>query len=463
MDITPELHLLISSGNDNLGWHDALSELIDNSFDAAATRCDLRFANRVLCVEDDGRGTDDISSMLRLGSHRRHKTTSLGTYGVGLKHAALWLGEGIEITTQHKGVVRTLRIDWKRDVQMADGKWTCPDPVAVTSQRDADGTAVTIFAWKKNRTAPEKSTLERIGYTFMPAINAGKQITVTLKGRKTPIRAYRVPAMVEGIEESFTVAGKGVSINIGIAQEGVKISRPGFCMCYGHRVIKSTPIGTGGYSASRMVGTITLDSKWVLTPHKNDLAELDDELEQEIYSRIEPLLIKASSLAENIESNLLRTELESGVNQAVRGANAKEKRPGESSHNGTVIPKITGRRRRKATVVDVTQAGSVDAQADSAPKRRGIKIDWCDMEAEQIGVCDSLSKTVSLNLSNQFIATAKAECNKPALHAVAIGLLCHHFANNDAKQPFAFEKRDFIGSWGTIMHELKFEGHGNGK
>lgn len=465
MDITPELHLLLSSGNDNLGWHDALAELIDNAFDAGATRCDIKFPGRQLVVEDDGRGTDDISAMLRLGSHRRRKTTSLGKYGVGLKHAALWLGDGIEVETRCKGVTRCLHLDWKRDVRMIDGKWVCNDPDVVDPGMSADGTRIRICAWKKNREAPRSSTYDNLGYTFMPALVAGKQIAIVARGgRKRPLCAYKLPAMSDAIQDTFTVGGKGVAINIGIVQDGVKIGRPGFCLCYGHRVIKPTSIGTGSYSASRMAGTITLGSEWVLTPHKNDLADLDNELEDEIYARIEPLLVKASSLADSIESNQLRTELESGVNQAVRGANAKEKRPGESTQTGTAIPSINPRRRKKATVCDPNQPGSVEVPGatGNGKTRRGIKIDWCDTNPEHIGEYDPVSKTVTLNLGNQFIAAAKASDNKPAMHAVAIGLLCHSFANSDGVQPFAFEKRDFIGSWGMVMHELKYEGNGNG-
>jgi len=460
-DYTPELHMVESRRNDRLGWPAALAELIDNSFDAGATRVEIEFSRRSMTVRDDGSGTSDVTMMIRFGGHKKHRTTSLGTYGVGLKDAWLWLSNRITIDTRHAGQRQTLDLDYAKDL---DDKWIGPDPITEASEGPS-GTTITFQPLHSNRTAPKEETYRSLGLTFMPALLEGKQIVVVSGNKRKPIRAYQLPASSDVVEAEFAVHGRTVKIKIGIANEGVKIDKPGFCLCYGHRVIKPfTTIGTGNYSSQRMVGTIVLGSGWKLTPHKDDLSDLDEDLADAIFSRIEPLLQQAEQLSEDIESNQLRHELEESLNIALQSAKAREQRNGKERETGTIPSVNTGRKRRRAEKFNILEPGSVEVTGDGLTKRRrGIKLDWCEIDSDQIGLCDQLTNTVFLNVTNSFIAHAKDQDNKEALRAVAISLLCHDYATHEGKQPFIFEKRDFISSWGLVMSSLKFKDSKNAK
>lgn len=461
MDYTPDLHMMESRKHDKLGWPAALSELIDNSFDAGATRVEIEIAGRRLTVSDDGIGTTDIPSMVRFGSHRRHKTTSLGTYGVGLKDAWLYLSNRIEINSVCDGVRSRLSVDYAKDLQKVDGKWVGPDPVTEESVGAKSGTAISFDPLHASRKKPLDETFEKLGFTFMPALLDGRQIVAAIGKNRKLVKPYKIPAMAPSVDDTFEIDGKQVSISIGVATSDATIRQPGFCLCYGHRVLNLTTIGTGQYTASRMVGKIMLGPNWKLTPHKDDLSDYSEQLEDEIFRRIEPLLQSAEKLGEDIASNLLRTELEDDLNCALRGAKAKEKRNPSGDSEGSIAPKHTGRTRAKAEKFDETLPGSVDV--GTGRRKRGIKLDWCTIEPERIGCCDQLSSTVSLNVANDFIAHAKATNNREALVGTAIGILCHDFSNSDGRTRFIFEKRDFIAAWGLVMNSLSFGGNGNAK
>ncbi|MDJ1113389.1 sigma-70 family RNA polymerase sigma factor [Microbacterium dauci] len=74
----------------------ALSDLIDNSIDAGATRVGIRFvmragAVRSIRIRDDGCGmtAEQLERAMSLGRSRDHGPTELGHFGVGLKAASL--------------------------------------------------------------------------------------------------------------------------------------------------------------------------------------------------------------------------------------------------------------------------------------------------------------------------------------------------------------------------------------
>ena len=462
MDYTPDLHVLESRRNDRLGWHDCLAELIDNSFDAGATRAELVFGPKSFAVHDDGCGTNDVASMVRIGSHRRRRSTSLGQYGVGLKDAWLWLSDSIEIrsTTDTETAILSVNI---KQLEQIDGKWVGPDPVLAEKAGDR-GTRIVFSPLRPNRGLPQQDgSVNRLGLTFMPALLSGKQIVVTKAGKRTPVQAYKIPPMCEAVEESFDIGGKRVSISIGIAQEGERISEPGFCLLYGHRLIRMTSTGTGDFSSSRMVGSIRLGDGWKVTPHKNDLSDYSDELEIEIHSRIRHLLEKNAQMSDSIESDKLRTELASMINSAMSSAKTKgrEKRGG-SSHpgTGTIAAKSTAKQRKTAGKISPDLNGAVSLRSDGeTPRRSGLSIDWHDFPDDEntIGRCEIETGKITLNTNNDFIRSSKRDGNKRALYAVAVGLFCHRSATWDGPQKMAFEVKDFMHSWGTVIASLQFE------
>ncbi len=113
MNIQPKPAMLDSKRNANMGWPIALSELIDNAFDAGATNVSIRFGpGKRVSVTDNGCGCDSPESMLTLGDHYRRKSTRLGRYGVGAKDAALWLWGKWVIKTTVADTCLKFSIDW---------------------------------------------------------------------------------------------------------------------------------------------------------------------------------------------------------------------------------------------------------------------------------------------------------------------------------------------------------------
>lgn len=462
MFITPDPHYWDSKEAENIGWHDALAEMIDNAFDAGAMQIEIELRGKRLSVKDDGNGVKSIADLLTLGAHRRQKTTSLGMYGVGLKDAWMYFSPRIGVVTHHAGVLTEYEFD-RTEMKTVDGAWVAPDPVSIPDTTGERGTMIYFDPIRQSRTRPKEETFNRLGWTFMPALESGKQI-LFLSPKRKPIKACQLPATTERVETEFSIDGKSVKLTVGIMAEGSKnpAPDPGLWHCYGHRVIRASTMGFGNYSAAKMCGVIQLGEGWKLTPHKNDYAEYCEQLDAKIYESIEPLLSKASRLIEDIASTKLRSEIEASLNAAIADAKSREKRDGKKNESGTVLPAHTGRKREKAANVDITKPGSV-RDCGLPRKRRGVQIDWCQIGPDRIGQFDDSANKVLLNTDNAFIAYAKESGNEDVLRTVAIGLVCHCHCMFQHKSPLMFDKHDFTAAWGVVMASIKFEKKGRGK
>ncbi len=461
MFITPQPDMLESKESENLGWHDALAEMIDNSFDAGATRVEIALqtiaGKRRLEVVDDGVGVADVAALVTFGSHKRHKTTSLGRYGVGLKDAWLYLGPRIEVRTVHASILTRFTLD-RSDVRMIEGRWVVPDPVHEPTH-EPSGTCIAFAPLRAGRKAPQCSCLDKLGWTFMPALESGRQIVFRKGTRKRPIASCVLPALNEHVQTTVDVCGKAVQLNVGVMPDGVTNTYPGIWICYGHRIVAASTIGCGRYSAARIAGTIRLGHGWRLTPHKNDIAELADELEVAIYAAIEPMLQRASELIEDIVSSRIRAEIEDALNTAIIDAKGQEKRRERQNETGRIQPTGRNGKRENAAVFDPLRDGSVKTKAGSnRPRRRtGVKVDWTRMDPGCVGRYDHLGNVIQLNQDNAFIAHAKHANNQDALRGIAIGILCYHCCNNEGNQRLLVEKRDFASSWGSVLSSLNFQ------
>lgn len=439
--------------NQGMTWPSAISELIDNSFDAGATRVELRFStsnqDRHWEVSDDGKGCPDISKMLPLGSHFDQGTAlqPVGMWGVGLKDAWAFSGQSISIDTVCKGRRGVLQLSVSDVVDL-----TGPDPKYVDAKDSPSGTTVRL-SMDRTRRAPKQETWDRIQWIFTPALSQGRQITVELPGgkRKIPLKPVETPPFVESTEDSFEVDGKQVSIAIGIVKDGYRMTNGPFWIMYGHRIIRHSTIGAGRYSTLRMGGKIILGKGWALTKNKDDLSDLSEELGDAIFSRIEPLLRKHERLSEDVESAALKAELETMLNDSIKAA-TKEKRNSPENQTGAVMPRASGRTRKNFSKTQPIGDG------DSAKKRRGFSIDWMEDDGPMIGEFDGLANVVRLNVCHPFIQDAKAESNRPALYAVAVTLMSHTLCNSDPKGRVAqmlFERGSFPDTYANIMRTMK--------
>jgi hypothetical protein len=457
MDYTPDIHFIESQRNTRLGWPKALGELIDNSFDANALQVVITFGVKSFSIADDGAGTADIASMVTLGSHKKHKTTALGMYGVGVKDAWLWAGDTIDLRTTFKGTTRSLRVTYPSDLRQEDGgRWIGPDPVERPSLPTERGTRILIANLKQRK--PSSENINALRKMFMPALESGRQIVVIMGGQTIPLKPYQLPKLIETVTDKFEVGGRDVEIEIGIVANDQVVEHTGFLICYGHRVIDTSVIGTGGFSSNRLTGKIILGRGWKLTRNKDDLSDNSEELGDAIFERIKGLCESSQRMSHDIESAELASELAGMLNEGIKNARSKEKRDPARESSGSVLPKDTNRKRKNAQKIDVELPGSVEGgNGSGGQKRRGISVDWCQLPEDEIGKFDALTPAILLNENNPFIAHIRQPRNFEALYAVAMALLVHSQCAREGKQILAFERADFISGWGRVMNSLNFQ------
>ena len=447
----------------NLSWAQAIAELIDNSFDAGATRVDIRLHSnpRAIEIADDGEGVADIERMLRLGDHvdQGGGRVKLGMYGVGLKDAWLWVGKRIEIETVHRG--RRGVLDLSTD-QISD-EWKAHDPTYSDAGKADPGTRLTLFL-SKDRRLPNPEAWDRIATVFSPALSEGKQITIRKSGdaRRKPLKSVDLPEFVDGVDDEFDVDGRHVSMHIGIVADVASKASGQFWLVYGHRVIAMTALGAGGYSTCGMAGRITLGQGWKLTRNKDDLGSHRDELAAAIFKRIEPLLKKNDQLSEDVELAEIKRKVEHWLDGAISSAR-KEKRASPSNEVGAVLPASTGRKRRKAKQ---TQDGEGSIEAQGGKSKNGFILDWFHSTENTIGQFEPLTCRVRLNRLHPFVKAAKESGNAAAIYGVAIAVLTYHVVAEPEGQKllaYAADAPRFDETFASLMKAIEDSGKTNAK
>lgn len=449
-DFTPDTHYVLSVRNQGLPWWKALSELVDNGFDAKADRVEITSKGRIVTVSDNGRGIPDVVKALRLGGHVATYGRGLGMYGVGLKDAWLSTGDKIEVETVCSGLRSKIAIDIRHDF---DAQWRGPDPV-ITSCDDSSGTKITLHL-RSGRNLPDAEVTKKLAFIFSPGITKGLQIIWRGAKSAKPLSASPMPLFTESVQDSFEVGGKPVSINIGILKQGERMPDGPFCFAYRHRIIEASSLGAKDKSCLQMGGMVTLGDSWVFTKNKDAIAECADELEDAIHSRIAHLLTKASQMAMDIESEAIKAELEDMMAYAIDSLK-RERRNATGDATGTVHRVDSGRRRRKASQVHEEIAGSVEGPVQSR-KRSGTKIDWFEGgSADQIGKYESRTNKVLLNITHPFVQGIKNPINTQALFAVAFAIftdwICTH---KEEDQKTLFEVADFSSAYSRLMKPRK--------
>lgn len=454
MDITPHVELLRALRQQRLKWSILISELVDNSFDAGASRVEIQVGPRKqVVVTDDGTGCGDIAAMLTLGGRQSHATTKLGRYGIGLKDAALYLWGVTNIETVHRGELRRISVEWSK-VEGRDGKWIVPD-ATVEDAGARIGTKIEFSKIDKNLpvTRPgEKSIVDELGWIFAPALLSGKQIVIK-SNRRVTCAPYQLPPLTDIVEATFAIDGRGVRIRAGIVADGQPNSRPGFTLQHGHRSIKSTALGSNGMSTSRVAGIVELDSQWALSKNKDDITELSDELGEAIFARCESMLRKADTQARSLESSALSAAVSERLTaalQSLAAANRRERRDKpEVSQAGTVTPKATERRRRRAAKVHDIE-GAIARAAKS-----GVRLDWSD-SIEAIGQADLLGNRVTLNSSLPLLKRLRVEENADAIAIIAFGVYVDGVRESPTPQRYlaGIEPGNFLEDWGTVLSSM---------
>ncbi len=440
----PKPHVLLSQSRQGMPWWKALAELVDNSFDASATRVVIQTIGRTVVVTDDGKGMKDVRSAVTLGDHRSQG--GIGMYGVGLKDAWLSAGDKISIQTTNGTQMQSLVVD----ITQLDDQWNGPSPVSIDSTK-ASGTEITLYLRRKKQ-KPKREVFDKLAWVFGPAIEQGKQIVwQSAKNKKRPLAPARLPAMTDVVEDTFDIEGKSVEIKIGLMKEGERIRGGPFWIQHKHRIIESSSIGSKGQSAFGVAGRIKLGEGWTFTKNKDSIEDSLDELENEIHNRIWSILKKAEQQSFNVETQQLQAEIKSLLDDAV--ANLKrEKRSPKRESVGTVKPKNTQRKRKHASKIS-DLPGSVSGKGSR--RNRGFTVDWCQDGEDSMGSYEARTATVKLNLENPFVARCRDQQNREALLSVAVAILSQWLCDSpDGSQATMFEVEDFGKTFGRIIRSV---------
>lgn len=411
----------------SMEWRDILGELIDNAFDAGATRVEIIVSGREITIEDDGVGCDDLEKMLTMGRHSRKVTTRLGRYGVGLKDAAWWVGGPTLIVTIHNGTRRRIRLDWDRMTE-----WSAPAPLV--EKTDKRGTSIRFEAIGKERRFPDGERLEKLlaelAFTYTPALKDNRQI-VFRRGRGEPVilQRFRLPApLIDVVDTDIEVDGKIAHVHVGIVPEGVDNPRPGISYTHGFRVITHGALGCSGHGSRNIAGWVRLGEGWTLSRNKDDVSAYKEELGQAVFDAICSIVTKASRQAMSMRTAALSSDLTSMFRNIIGGSedDAKAKRDPKKNETGGVRPTVSGKKHERAKK---TQSGS------SFPRVKAghFSIEFGTRDDDAIGHVDLDGRTIWLSESHPTIKQARDQQNpdKRALLVAAVFL----FAVRDCDSP----------------------------
>tara|TARA_Y100000034_G_C6874451_1_gene399697 strand:+ start:38 stop:1786 length:1749 start_codon:yes stop_codon:yes gene_type:complete len=141
INITPTTNMLHSLKRTGYHWSQALMDIVDNSVDALRVRYDdsgredglVRIipvgsdknVTEYIIIADNGIGisAEQLQEILRLGESGKRGTSALGTFGMGLKTAAMSLGTRLTIVSTTSTVKKLRTVTWDVDACMQNGKF----------------------------------------------------------------------------------------------------------------------------------------------------------------------------------------------------------------------------------------------------------------------------------------------------------------------------------------------------
>lgn len=424
----PGPEILESMRHRPLGWHAAIGELVDNSFDAGATRVEVDVSKTSeLVVTDDGKGCPNVPLMLSLAKHQASDTTSLGRYGVGLKDAGCWLWGELNIETVHRGQATLARLNWES--LSKSGTWEFPDPIISAAAADFPCGTRLRFSRHKRRNRPSvENLMDALGYTFWPALSDGRQIVVIGPRKKRCVCApWNPPPLSEIVEDAFEVDGKPVTLRAGIVPADDSNEKEGFNFAFGHRNIFSCALGAKGHSIARICGIVRLGKGWNLSTNKTGLSDDPTALGEAIWERCERIIRKSEQMA----THIFNRELETEVSKSLRGyfsEKKREKRDKGDSH-GTVESKNTGRKRRNAKKTSDSPGIIQDIVDVSA-----LSMEWRSYDNNSIGKVDAIGSKVYLNSNHARMKQHREGENLEAIVDWCLTLLTITAFENDQRE-----------------------------
>jgi hypothetical protein len=346
--LIPKPHIIKAMRARNWNLEGAIEELVDNSIGhgrATEVIIDIDSANYIKVI-DNGIGVKNINSIFHYGDATAHgDLAEIGQYGVGAKHAAIWLGDVTNVQTVRDGRLHEMRVDW-RQVDRS-GEWPLEyQGVGRPAKLDERGTTITMSKLARYyfRQTTEK-TARSLGQIFAPALRRGVQITIR-HGITNDYDIYRCePFTPQDLTDEIKIGGEiktasgilkwsgraGLSASLVERFNAVHIA-------FQHRVIEATRDPFRGKSAPTLYAEVQLDGKtpWKhqLSEHKDKVVRYREELMDAIHDAIKALIEKSEQQAQALALNGMVAPIESALNKALKAAGLLHIDPDEEPELG---------------------------------------------------------------------------------------------------------------------------------
>lgn len=400
----PELYRILA--HRDITWFKANAELIDNAFDAAATRCEIEMYGKQFSVSDDGNGCQDVLLIVQPAERSSHETTKSGAYGIGSKEALSWIASEdgrIWIASTYRNKRYSVKVDL---AHYASHNWELDLPT-IDDNPSLRGTRIEVP--NPVHDPPVGERLEqlktKLSFYYSPAMRAGKQILIRTGTPRKPITTtltpFQHPPFEEFIEDTLTVDGRKIQLLVGITKQGVTNAYPGLAYVHEWRVIKRSDNGEGcsGISTARIFGTVQIvGHEWTLTTDKANIVRADT-LYQAVQERCRDLYAKVRTLAEKIELDSLKQAVNQELNAMLsfprREPTLKAKRIKPENHSGPIVPVHSDRKHTRAEKLQRGNTfGGASVSCGSA------QVEWGFLGPGKIGEChrDGDTFRVTLNL-----------------------------------------------------------------
>ena len=346
--LIPKPHMIKAMRARNWNLEGAIEELVDNSVGhgrATEVTIDIDWAI-CLKVTDNGIGVKNVNSIFHYGDASAHgDLTEIGQYGVGAKHAAIWLGDVTTVQTVRDGRFHEMTVNWRQVDRSAE--WPLEyQGTGRPAKSDERGTSITV---SKLARYYFRQTVERMarsfGQIFAPALRRGVQINIR-HGVTNDYDIYRCePFTPQDLTDEIKIAGE-IKTNDGVlkwsGRAGLSTSLVerfnAVHVAFQHRVIEATRDPFQGKSAPTLYAEIQLDEntpwKHQLSEHKDKVVRYREELMDAIHDTIKSLIERSEQQAQALALNAMVAPIESALNKALKAAGLLNHDPNEEPDQG---------------------------------------------------------------------------------------------------------------------------------
>lgn len=236
-----------------------IRELVNNAYDADATRVDIEITEDKLIVKDNGTGMNasELQRYFKIGSqHKKNKRSKIynrkviGEIGIG-KFSSLGATHKFELITKQGNFKAKVVFDQNRWIQSGDN-WEIPLDLLNYSEDEKDGTTVILYEVSQNFTTQEvadrlKKTIPLDAKNFEVFINNKKIEPIFIQGKKFEININTKYGKVEG--------------NIIIANKSLPYNELGIRCCVKNVMITRNLFGFEdyGHGTRRITGKVNAD------------------------------------------------------------------------------------------------------------------------------------------------------------------------------------------------------------